>query len=71
MLLHIFRLEAKAPPKRPVNKGPGRKSRGACSRRVEDIIGKGFAFGGKNAVYVADGTLAVRSFASSLKVSPG
>ena len=37
MLLHIFRLEAKASPKRPALNGIGRKSR---ARRVEDIIGK-------------------------------
>jgi hypothetical protein len=42
------------------------RSRGACSRRVEDIIGKGSAFGRKEAVYVTDGALAVRSFADSL-----
>jgi hypothetical protein len=43
MLLHIFRLEAKASPKRPANKRSGCKSRERSARRVEDIIGKGSA----------------------------
>jgi hypothetical protein len=65
MLLHIFRLEAKASPKRPANKRSGRKSRGACPRRVEDIIGRAPARDetGKQAGYAADGTLADRGFA--------
>jgi hypothetical protein len=65
MLLHIFRLEAKASPKRPANKRSGRKSCGACPRRVEDIIGRAPARDetGKQAGYAADGTLADRGFA--------
>ena len=47
MLLHIFRLEAKAPPKRPAIKASRRKSRGARPRRVEDIIGKESAVAGR------------------------
>jgi hypothetical protein len=43
MLLHIFCLEAKAPPKRPAMKASGCKSRERSARRVEDIIGKASA----------------------------
>jgi hypothetical protein len=42
MLLHIFRLEAKALPKRPAKKGSGRQEPRKLSG-VEDIIGKGSA----------------------------
>ena len=41
MLLHIFRLAAKAPPKRPAIKASGRKS--PADAGVEDIIGRGRA----------------------------
>jgi hypothetical protein len=34
MLLHIFRLEAKAPPKRPADKGSGREEPRAQRRRA-------------------------------------
>ena len=43
--------------------GSGRKSCGACPRRVEDIIGKGSAVAEKDAGYAADGTLAARCLA--------
>ena len=39
MLLHIFRLEAKAPPKRPAKKGSERQEPQG-TRRVEDIMGR-------------------------------
>jgi hypothetical protein len=71
MLLHIFRLEAKASAEAAGDKSIGRKSRGAWPRRVEDIIGKGSGFGGKDAGYAADGTLAARCFAGLEKYIRG
>jgi hypothetical protein len=73
MLLHIFRLEVKAPPVAPAETALKGKSRGACPRRVEDIIGKGScreSRAGKDAGYAADGTLAFRSFGGFSRVGP-
>ena len=65
MLLHSFRLEAKASPKRPALNGIGTQE-----PRGLPETGSGYNWqarrgsrGGKDAVYAADGTLAARCFA--------
>jgi len=70
MLLHGFRLEAKASAEAAGAK-MDRDARvaSASARRVEDIIGKGPARNktGKDAGYAADGTLAGRADAGFLE----
>ena len=55
MLLHIFRLEAKASPKRPALNGIGTQEPRQTGRGYN---WQGVRRGGKDAVYAADGTLA-------------
>ena len=71
MLLHIFRLEAKASPKRPA------KKQHRDARAPKAFGGRGYNWQGpakhetgKDAVYAADGTLAARCFAGFWKVYP-